>query len=158
MPVKILSLPNEVLLPEVCKVLDEGRDVVMKVRGWSMNPFIDGDRDSVLLRKETAYVPGDVALAQPSPGTYVLHRIVSIESDGRVTLMGDGNLMGQEHCDIAHVYGRAIEVIRPSGKRTSLVSDRSLRRARLWSWLLPARRWLLAFYRHIILKLKNKLK
>lgn len=154
MPVTTITLPNEILLPEVCKVLDEGQDAVLRVRGFSMNPFIDGDRDSVLLRKEKSYRPGDVVLARLANGSFVLHRIQEISEEGKVVLMGDGNLGGRESCDLQHVAGRAVEVIRPSGRKSSLVSPGALRRARLWRRLIPVRRYILAFYRHIILKIK----
>jgi len=154
MPVTTITLPNEILLPEVCKVLDEGQDAVLRVRGFSMNPFIDGDRDSVLLRKEESYRPGDVVLARLANGSFVLHRIQEISEEGKVVLMGDGNLEGRESCDLQHVAGRAVEVIRPSGRKSSLVSPGALRRARLWRRLIPVRRYLLAFYRHIILIIK----
>lgn len=151
---KVLTLPNEILIPQVCKVLKEGQEAVLGVRGNSMNPFIDGDRDSVVLKKERNYVPGDIVLAMVGEGKYVIHRIVEQKPDGTVVLMGDGNLQGREYCFADSISGRAIEVVRPSGRHDSLVSPKALRRAALWKRLLPVRRYLLAFYRHIILKLK----
>lgn len=151
---KVISLPNEILIPQVCQVLADGQEAVLNVRGSSMNPFIDGDRDSVVLKKETDYHVGDIVLAQIGEGVYVLHRILELKSDGTVVIMGDGNLQGREHCFRNQLYGRAIEVVKPSGRHKSLISPKAMRQASVWRRLLPIRRYLLAFYRRIILKLK----
>lgn len=151
----ILTVPNEILLPQVIEMLADGSEVVLPVKGWSMNPFIDGDRDSVLLVRAEEYHTGDVVLALVrETGCYVLHRIIDMKADGSVTLMGDGNICGVEHCHVSNIGGRAVSVIKPSGKNRSLTDRRAMRRAGIWKRLLPVRRWLLAFYRHIILKLK----
>ena len=75
----------------------------------------------------------------------MLHRV--IERQGAdLTLQGDGNIRGVEQCLVSDVCGVVIEYIRP--KRTILASDPSLRRRiRLWRFLRPARRLLLAFYK-----------
>lgn len=148
-----LTIPNEILIPEVCRFLDDGQSVIMKVKGSSMNPFIDGDRDSVELVHAETYQVGDVVLAWLDGDRFVLHRVFGIDGD-KVTLMGDGNITGKEYCRISQLHGRAVNVVRPSGRKDSLVSPRAMRKARIWRYLLPVRRWLLAFYRRIILKLK----
>jgi hypothetical protein len=40
-----VTLPNEVMLPEVAKMLSEGKQVTIKAKGNSMLPFIVGGRD-----------------------------------------------------------------------------------------------------------------
>lgn len=148
-----LTIPNEILIPEVCSLLDSGQSVIMRVKGSSMNPFIDGDRDSVELVHADVFHVGDIVLAWLDGDRFVLHRIFDIDGD-KVTLMGDGNIVGKEYCRISQLHGRAVSVIRPSGRKDSMISPRAVRRARIWRGLLPVRRWLLAFYRRIILKLK----
>lgn len=142
-------IPNEILLAEVNLLLKEGRDVELMTRGNSMNPFIRGDRDSVILRKmpESELTPGDIVLAEYKQGSYVLHRVLEICGE-EVVLMGDGNLYGKERCRKENISGTAIAIVKPSGKRVKPG------KAILWRRLGPVpKRFLLAFYRHIIIKI-----
>ena len=43
------SIPNEILLPEVARLIKEGHTVTITVRGNSMNPFLVDRRDRVTL-------------------------------------------------------------------------------------------------------------
>lgn len=114
-----------------------------------MLPFIRGGVDSVILQAPTALVVGDVVLAWVDGCRYVVHRIIAIEGN-QLTLMGDGNIVGVEHCLVDDVKARATHVVKPSGKRYDLRSPWSLRAARCWWWLRPIRRYILAIYRRII--------
>ena len=42
-------IPNEVLLPEVARLISEGHTVTLTVRGNSMNPFLVDRRDRLVL-------------------------------------------------------------------------------------------------------------
>lgn len=142
-----VTLPNEILLAEVGAMLSEGKDVVLMTKGWSMNPTIVGERDSVLLRKTGSPQVGDIVLARLSPKHYVLHRIVAIDA-GKVTLMGDGNLTGQEHCTAGDILGTVQRVLPPRGK--GFVPGK----ASLWRKTGPlTRRIVLGIYRRSILKI-----
>ncbi len=142
-------MPNEVLLGGVKELLAEGRQVVIMTKGVSMLPFIEGKKDSVLLEKRDAPVPGDIALAEISPGKYVLHRVLAVE-DGRVALRGDGNYRGEEHCVCADVAGVVVEIQHGDGSSTNPSSPAQLRRWKRWTHI-PAiiRRYYLALYRRI---------
>lgn len=133
--------PNEVLLGEVDRMLAEGREVVMLPKGRSMLPFIRGDVDKVLLRKspESLLKVGDIVLARLESG-YVMHRIIALDRN-KVTLMGDGNLNGTEHCTRSEVAGTVAEIITPEGRHRKPTSGW------LWRKLLPARKYLLKIYR-----------
>ncbi|MBR3500429.1 MAG: S24/S26 family peptidase [Bacteroidales bacterium] len=145
-----LTLPNEVLLPEVAALLAHGNEVEIRTKGASMLPFIVGDRDSVRLKAFPAYEVGDAVLAEIAPGRFVLHRIVKIDGDC-VTLKGDGNLVGTESCSLGDVKGKAVSVVRPGGKTVDICSPRFMARARRWN-ALPyfVRRYYLAIYRRLI--------
>ena len=145
-----LTLPNEVLLPEVAQLLAGGSEVEIRTKGSSMLPFIVGDRDSVRLKAAPAYETGDAVLAEIAPGRFVLHRIVKIDGDC-VTLKGDGNLAGTESCRLADIKGKAVTVVRPGGKTVDLCGRRFAARARRWN-ALPyiIRRYYLAIYRRLI--------
>lgn len=138
------TFPNDVLLGEVAAVLSEGREAVIAPTGRSMLPFIREGRDRVVLRRLEHMEVGDIVLARIGSG-YVMHRIVARDGDA-LTLMGDGNLRGQEHCSVSDVIGTVVEILRPSGQR------RTPGPGRLWRALRPVRRWLLAFYKIFVLK------
>ena len=40
---------NEVIIPEIAKLLDEGHSVTLKLRGVSMRPFLEDGRDKAIL-------------------------------------------------------------------------------------------------------------
>ena len=136
-----ISLPNEIMLDEVIRLLDENREVVIKPKGWSMLPFIRGEVDSVKLTKPNTLQVGDIVLANIK-GKYVLHRIYAINGEN-VTLMGDGNLQGVERGTKADIKGIVIEIITPAGK------IKKPTRGTLWRKLLPIRKYLLKIYRKI---------
>ena len=137
------TYPNALLLGEVSAVLDEGREAIILPTGNSMLPFIRGGVDRVLLRRMPDVAVGDIVLVCIE-GRYLLHRVVAREGEA-LTLMGDGNVRGQEHCRIADVIGTVGEIIRPDG------SSRTPGKGCFWRALRPVRRYLLAFYRRILL-------
>ena len=134
-------LPNEVLLEEAGKLLDEGRDVTFTPLGSSMLPFIRGGKDSVTLRKMPSAQVGDIVLVR-LPGRYVLHRIIALEGE-KVTLMGDGNLVGTENCRLPDIMGTVTAI--QKGKRRVTPG-----KGRFWRVLKPFRRYILAIYRRLI--------
>lgn len=143
-----LEMPNDVFLGLVREKLLEGHTAVIWVKGYSMRPFIEYGRDRVKLAPVETLAVGDAVLAQIAPGHYVLHRIIHLSGD-RVTLQGDGNLRGTEHCLASDVCGVVQEYIRPN--RTLAASDPQLvRRIRLWRRLRPLRRILLFVYKSYI--------
>ena len=150
-PVKTFSV--DIIIRDTIAFLQEGRRVVLPVKGFSMNPFIIGDRESVeLVKPSSPLKDGDVVLAWVDGTHYVIHRIIGIDGN-KVSLMGDGNTAGIEHCRTDEVSALAEYVIAPNGKRRYLYTKTRLRFARWWRKLLPVRRWLLAIYRRTLLKL-----
>lgn len=147
-----IIVPNHILLGEVMSMLSEGKDVTILTKGQSMLPFIIGDRDRVRLRRLERVDVGDIVLAVLPGGQYVLHRVLEKDGD-RLTLMGDGNLRGVEHCSLPDVCGTALTRITPDGKELSLRSASSLRRSRVWLRLKPCRRVILALYKRTVLKI-----
>ncbi len=143
-----LMASDESIMQEAIRLVSEGVSVTFPVNGRSMLPFIVGGVDSVVLVKSETLKVGDVVLAQVEGGRYVVHRIVCLNGDA-VTLMGDGNLAGREHCRLADVRARATHVVGKGGKRRSLDSLGSRLAAKIWYAVLPFRRWLLAIYRRI---------
>lgn len=146
--IKEVQFANAQLLPEIVKLLDEGHTVTLRLRGNSMRPFLEDNRDRALLVKATNPQTGDPVLAEINPGHYVLHRIISINND-HVTLRGDGNL-GNENCMIGDIKASVIGFYRKgrdtldytNGKKWCIYSF-------VWTHLYPIRRYLLAIYRRV---------
>ncbi|MFI3239323.1 MAG: S24/S26 family peptidase [Bacteroidales bacterium] len=142
-----LEVANELLLTEVTELLRKGEQVLLKVKGNSMLPYIVGWRDSVKLKRFDSYSKFDVVLARTSMGVYVLHRIIDISEDN-VVLMGDGNIKGVELCKLADISGRVVEVIK--GAKVIDYNTKSVKRKGcIWYMLRPLRRYILAIYRRV---------
>lgn len=143
------TLPNDVLLGEVSRLVESGETVTLMTKGMSMLPFIVGGRDSVVLGRPDGLREGMIVLAYVHGGRYVLHRIIALDGD-KVTLMGDGNIKGVEVCRKEDVKAVASRIIRPSGEVDCLGAGH-LRKAAAWKKMLPARRLILAVYRRLFL-------
>lgn len=142
------ELPNDEWLGEVSQMLREGKSYPIYVKGYSMRPFIEHTRDRVFLEKHDTYNVGDAVLAQIEPGHYVLHRIIEKEGES-LTLQGDGNVKGVEHCKEQDVSGLVTLYLRPN--RTISADDPKLiRRIKWWRKLRPIRRYLLFIYKAIV--------
>lgn len=144
-----VTMPNDVLLGEVRKLIREGRSVIIMTKGVSMLPFIEGRKDSVLLEGREEVRPGDIALAEISEGKYVLHRVIAAGGDA-VTLRGDGNLRGVERCPVSGIVGVVKEIRHADGSSTDPCSASQMRRWRRWQGLpYIVRRYWLAFYKRL---------
>lgn len=140
-----LIMPNDVLLPEIGRMVADGMTVTLRGKGNSMLPFIVSGRDSVVLSRADSLDKGDIVLARINDGRYVLHRIIRMDGDN-IVLMGDGNLKGTEQCTASDILAKAIKIIRNGCYiDTDNLSER--RKAIIWRKLRPLRRWLLAIYR-----------
>ena len=144
-----MRIENDILIPELARLLSEEKEVRFTPSGVSMRPFIEGDKDSVVLAP-LGRLPkiGDILLARVTGyagrRTYVLHRLIRIESEIYI-LQGDGNLSGEEQCRLEDIIGRVIRIESPKGSRKPLT------RGRIWHALLPVRGFLLKIYRHTML-------
>ena len=141
---------NAILIPEMDCLLKEGREILFTPSGNSMRPFIEGGKDTVLLKKKDDVKVGDMCLAWVSrphqeQQSYVLHRVIRIEGE-RVVLMGDGNLQGEEYCTSKDIIGTVVRITTPWG------TNKPVTKGRLWKLLLPQRWFWLKVYRHTILK------
>ena len=145
-------LPNNEILSELIKLVNEGQRVTLPVKGNSMLPFIIGGKESVELVKPETIAVGDVVLAWINGCRYVIHRVIRIDGD-RVQLMGDGNLSGDEFCQISDVKARAEYVIGQNGKKHHLYNPARVKASRLWWKVKPLRRYILAVYRRTWLKM-----
>lgn len=145
------TVPNNEAIAAVAALIKEGRHVVLPVKGNSMLPFIIGGRESVELIPPPPAQVGDVVLAWVDGTHYVVHRVIGISPKGDISLMGDGNIRGVEHCTQKDIVGKAICVVGADERKRSLPNDSW--QWKLWNRLRPVRRWILAVYRRTILKM-----
>ena len=138
---------NEII-EEAIRLVDEGVSVTLPVNGNSMLPFIIGGKESVILQKPELPKVGDVVLAWADGYRYVVHRIIRIDGE-RLTRMGDGNQMGTEHCLIGDIKARVTHVVDAKGRTHYLYKGWRKLAAKVWFWLRPVRRYLLAIYRRL---------
>jgi len=147
-----IQFANSRLLPEIVRMLDEGHTVTLRLKGYSMRPFLENGRDKALLTKPKKIKVGDPVLAEISPGHYVLHRITGIRNE-QVILRGDGNL-NTEECKIADIKGAVIGFYRKGREKMDRTDGFKWRAySFIWTHLYPVRRYLLYLYRHIWIKL-----
>lgn len=135
------------IIKEAVRLVADGVSVTFPVKGRSMIPFIVGGRESVVLQKPDDLKLGHVVLAEIAPEHYVVHRIIRIGPDDRITLMGDGNIRGTESCRREHVLARATHVVDAQGQRRTLESKGQIFKARVWYRIRLFRRIILAVLR-----------
>ena len=149
------EIDNAVLFRLVKEALDEGHTATVRARGISMRPFIEHERDIIMLAAVRAeeIKRGDAVLAETKTGLFVLHRVIRREGNV-LTLKGDGNWRGTESCEVENVIARAVAFYRKGRQKPDLVCGMKWRiYSKVWMALSPVRRLLLAFHRRIYLKL-----
>ena len=142
-------MTDEIIIHEAIRLVDEGVSVTFPVKGYSMLPFIIGGRESVILQKPQVVRLGDVVLAWVDDCRYVVHRVIGIEGE-RVILMGDGNIVGVEHCLLSDVKALVTHVVDAKGRKHDLYAPWRQRASRLWWQMRPVRRYILAIYRRLL--------
>lgn len=143
------NIPNEILLPEVARLIEEGHTVTIVVRGNSMNPFLVDRRDRIILGGFTKddLQPGAAVLARDITERIVFHRIIHRHGETLI-LQGDGNLAQTEETSISQVMGLMTVAIRKN-KRYPANGKVWKRYSYWWLKLTPVRRWLLAIFRRL---------
>ena len=146
--IRQVTIANSILLPVVVDMLNEGHTVTLRLRGISMRPFLEDNRDCGLLIKCTEPRVGLPVLAEITPGHFVFHRIVRIEGDV-APLRGDGNI-GTEQCRLCDVKGEAIGFYRKGRKKLDSIDGWKWRSySWVWTRTLPLRRYMLAVDRRL---------
>ncbi|MEG0789226.1 MAG: S26 family signal peptidase [Alistipes sp.] len=127
-----MELANKLFFAQVEEMLTEGREVQLRIKGYSMRPLLRNERDTVVLRpyRGEELKIYDVVLFR-SGDHYILHRIVHRDGEN-FTLAGDGNYKIQEHCKVDQIRAVMYRVIRPNGRIVACDS---------WSWRIYSRCW-----------------
>ena len=118
---------NDILIPEFERLIKLGHMVEFAPKGVSMRPFIEGNRDRVMIAPCREVKVGIVVLAKVNEA-YVLHRVYEIRGK-KIILRGDGNLEGYEVCKEADIIGRVVQIKKKGGKRERMG------KARVWRYL-----------------------
>ena len=147
-----MIIDNDTFFADVLRLLDQGKQVTIPVKGFSMLPFIRGGKDLVVLEKAGEVLRADdIVLFHVGPregGRYVMHRILSIDGDA-VDIMGDGVLKAHEHVRRNQILAKAVEILRGGKHRVDPYAPGQLRLVHFWQGLLPVRRYILFIYRHL---------
>lgn len=147
--IESIEVANEIIIPEIIHLLNEGHTATFRVKGFSMRPFLESNCDSVLLAKAENPKVGDAVLAEIAPKRYVLHRLIAIDGDN-ATLRGDGNL-SNEYCKVSDIHGIALGFYRKGRETLDSTDGKKWKRySYIWTRLYPVRRYLLAIYRRMI--------
>ena len=144
-----MIVPNDILFAQVCEYLESGKSVSFQVKGFSMLPFLVGDRDSVNV-EYLPFVVGDAVLAHLPDSRYVLHRVYKIDGNV-VVLKGDGNLRGTEKCRASDVKGKVTLVLKHGNRSVDVEKPSYKRRVKIWNGMpYIVRRVVLALCRRVL--------
>lgn len=87
----VQSISGKKLVPMILEQLESGNEFPLIVTGHSMSPTLYHERDRVYLvspkiRKPANY---EIVFFARENGTYVLHRIIKVQTDGQFLINGD---------------------------------------------------------------------
>lgn len=151
----VTSVSMKELSSVISGIVSSGDDVTLCVTGYSMLPLWRDRHNNVVL---TACDPSrlkklDIPLYRRKNGQYVLHRIIKVYDDC-FDLAGDAQTEIERSlpkgCVIAVVKGYYNE----RGKYVSCDSFRYRLYSRLWTAILPIRKYPLLFYKKTVLRLR----
>ncbi len=133
----MITIDNDIFFAHVESMIAEGKEVVIRVKGHSMRPFIRSGRTSVQLSpcNASSLGKGDIVLFRYH-GHHVMHRIVARDGE-RLTLAGDGNYRKVEHCTTADVVAEVSCIISRDGRRTDCRSRRWRTASAIWVAMPP---------------------
>lgn len=98
--------------------LSYGEKVTLRVQGRSMQPFLYDGRDFVtLIKPEKPLKKGDVIVFERG-GKYLIHRIVSFDTDGYITAMGDNTFSLDTRIPPKNVKAVLVSVVRDGKELT----------------------------------------
>jgi len=135
--------------------LNSGGEILYSPKGISMLPFIKEGRDTVTLkRKDSDYKPGDMVFYRRVDGTFVLHRIIKVQKDGRYTICGDNQYFLEKNVD-KDIFIAVVNGLKRGEREVNLNGIMH----KIYFRLLFLRRLRLRFFRRGILKaIKRKMK
>lgn len=126
-------------LDVVCDLLREGRNnVPVTVAGSSMTPFFHHGDTVYLNLPQKPLKKGDVVLYVRPTGQYVLHRIIRVNGDGSLIMLGDAQVDREWIEGSAAVRGIVVKVLH-RGKVLTRSSFRWWFFEKIWPCVVPLR-------------------
>lgn len=120
-------------------VIDEGKEVNMRVLGSSMAPFVVHERDTIYFKRpERKLKKGDIAFFQRNNGQYVVHRIYKIIGD-EYYFVGDNQTLIEGPIEKGQIFATVTRVIR-KGKEIRPGDPWWLFFQKIWINMIPLRR------------------
>lgn len=98
------------------EMLNSGGTVDFNPRGYSMCPTLRNDGDRVVIKKTGVLKKYDLPLYIRADGSFVLHRVVSVNKDGTYNICGDNQWNIEHNVKHSQVVG-VVTVIERKGKR-----------------------------------------
>lgn len=148
---KAISLDE--IYPIIKEKLESGGTVQLPVTGTSMIPLLVWGRDSAELVKCEKVQKGDIIFYRRDDGHFVLHRIIGKDEKGYI-LCGDNQWVKETGIENRHIIG-IVKSITRKGKKISVDNKLYKFYSKIWTAILPLRRYLLFIIRRII-KPQNK--
>ena len=144
-----IYIPNQLFFAEVQAQIRQGKKVKIRVRGYSMMPFIRNNDEALLIPPTPEHIQkGTPVVALTDEMGIVLHRIYNIEGN-RITLLGDGNVNQFEHTSPDRIIATVSHYYR--GKHTIKLDS--------WYMYLIGRLWMAAHpWRRKVLTLAWRIK
>lgn len=143
-----MVVDNDTFFAQVLEVLDQGKQVTIPVKGYSMLPFIRGGKDLVVLEKASGDIVKDDIVLFRYGGRYVMHRVLRAEG-GKYDIQGDGVWLGHEYPVRDQILARATCILRAGKKPVDPYSPSQKRLVHAWQRLGRLRRYILFIYRHL---------
>lgn len=120
-------------------VIDEGKEVNMRVLGSSMSPFVVHERDTIYFKRpERKLKKGDIAFFQRNNGQYVVHRIYKVKGD-EYYFVGDNQTLIEGPIEKGQIFATVTRVIR-KGKEIRPGDPWWLFFQKIWINMIPLRR------------------
>lgn len=144
-----IVVDTEMFLEDMCRLVKEGRQVVIPVSGGSMSPFLIGGRDCISLKKPLPkdLKKGKIALFRRISGQFVLHRIYSVKK-GKYYFIGDAQDDIEGPIMMEQIEAVEDQVMR-KGKWIANVSPEALFFRYVWIRIIFARKYIVMAYRRI---------
>ncbi|MCF0192028.1 MAG: S24/S26 family peptidase [Prevotella sp.] len=137
-----MEFNNAEFLPLAVSYLETKESVKIPLKGYSMRPFLESERDYAVLCKPHKPVLYEPVLALLPDQRWVLHRIIKIEGEN-ITMLGDGNIM-PEYCKASDIQASILGFYRKGRNKIDLISGRKWKiYSFFWIHLRPIRRYLL---------------
>ena len=105
------NIANDLFFASAEEFLGEGKSVELRVKGFSMRPFLRNGRDVVVLSPmEGVEVCEGMVVLFRHGGKHILHRVRRVGQDGTLRIEGDGNYRIVEKSTLRDVVAWVSEV------------------------------------------------